>query len=170
MVAAEAAARERDDRPPPAVKRMREWEAESGPSKKFANEETRAHLDDHMSRRVSPPGRMSSSTVTDFPRRSSSEIRRENERRVNENYHPSEVAHQPNAVPPQQIPSMQTMFEPAPKEDRPDPVEPAARRVEVDEDYDNNSEEEKRNTGSGGARVSPPNAPSAGPLKQEMAV
>lgn len=147
----------RDDRPPSAMKRSREWEAEAGPSKKIANEETRARLDD-PGRRNSPPGRLP--TPKDHFRRSSSEIRRENERRANENYHPSEAAHHPYSHPPQQIPSMQSILD-APKDDRKDHVEQAARKVDVDEDYDNNSEDDKRAPPS--AAVSSPQVPAPPP-------
>lgn len=157
--------RDRDERPPSAMKRNREWEAE-GPSKKIANEETRARLDDHSSRRFSPPSR-NETPRSDRYRRSSSELRRENERRINDNYHPSEAAHHPYTLPPQQIPSMQTILDnnsgnnnnnnntnhhsnnsisnsnPQPKEERKEPVEVAARKVDVDEDYDNTSEDGK---------------------------
>lgn len=64
---------------------------------------------------------------------------------------------------------MHSMFE-APKDERKEHVEPAARKVEVDEDYDNNSEDEKRALGSGGARNSPQNGMMNGPLKQETVV
>lgn len=145
---------DRDDRPASAMKRTREWEQEP-PSKKPANEETRARLDDHPARRHSPPGRIE--TPRDRYRRSSSEIRRENERRANENYHPSDAAHhpfslQPHPAPlapqqapqPQQIPSMHSIMDMPKQEPRKEVVEPAARKVEVDEDYDNNSEDDKR--------------------------
>jgi general transcriptional corepressor CYC8 len=168
QAAAEAAARERDDRPPSAMKRAREWETDSGPSKKPANDEARARLDDHASWRVSPPGRMSSATPRDYHRRSSSEIRRENERRANDNYHPSEAAHHPQALP-HQMPPMHSMFE-GQKEERKEHAEPAARKVEVDEDYDNNSDDDKRAMGSGGARSSPQNTMMNGQMKQETVV
>ena len=159
MVAAEAAARDRDERPPSAMKRSREWEAD-GRSKKVASEENRTRLDEFPSRRTSPPERMASN---DHYRRSSSE-RRENERRVNENYHPSEAAHHPYTAL-AQIPSMQNILE-APKEDHKEPVENAARKMEVDEDYDN-SEDDKRGLGT---RSSPQHAPQAALPKQEVAV
>lgn len=130
----------RDERPASAMKRSREWEGEQGPSKKLASEETRARLDD-PSRRTSPPGRLP--TPKEHFRRSSSEVRRENERRANENYHPSEAAHHPFSLPPQQIPSMQSILD-GPKEGHQEHIEQAARKVEVDEDYDNNSEDDKR--------------------------
>lgn len=135
----------RDDRPPSAMKRGREWESD-GPSKKPANDETRAGLDD-IRRRQSPPNRIT--TPHDHYRRSSSEIRRENERRANENYHPSEAAHHPYSLAPQQMPSMSTILDSG-KDDRKEPAEQAARKMDVDEDYDNNSEDDRK-AGSGTA-------------------
>jgi hypothetical protein len=114
---------------------------------------------------------MSSATPRDYQRRNSSETRRENERHANENYHPSEAAHHPHphALPPQ-MPPMHSLFEAA-KEERKEHVEPAARKVEVDEDYDNNnSDDDKRALGSGGARSSPQNTMMNGPMKQETVV
>lgn len=137
----ETTPRQTEERPPSAMKRSREWEAE-GPSKKLANEDTRARLEDQGSRRFSPPSRIQ--TPRDHYRRSSSEIRRENERRANENYHPSEAAHHPYILPPQ-MPSMSAILDN--KEERKEPVEVAARKVDVDEDYDNNSEDDKRTQG-----------------------
>jgi general transcriptional corepressor CYC8 len=151
------------------MKRNREWEPEnSGPSKKIANNETRAKLDE-PSRHPSPPGR----TVTprDHYRRSSSEIRRENAQRVSENYHPSEAAHHPYSLPPQQIPSMHTILDGS-KEDRKENIEPAARKMEVDEDYDNNSDDDKRGgsaTASGTATKNSPVQPPTAAPKQEIA-
>ncbi|KAK5944586.1 glucose repression mediator protein [Knufia obscura] len=160
---------DRDDRPSSAMKRHREWEQDQ-PAKKPANDETRARLEEYpAARRYSPPSRIE--TPRDHYRRSSSEARRENEqRRANENYHPSEAAHhpyslQPQPVPPmsqpmsqpmppqqqqqqqQQIPSMHSiMGTPKPEEQsqRKEIQEAAARKVDVDEDYDNNSEDDKR--------------------------
>lgn len=140
---------DRDERPASAMKRAREWEQEA-PLKKQANEETRARLDEFPARRYSPPNRVT--PPRDRYRRSSSELRREAEqRRVNENYHPSEAAHHPFSLQPQpqqqpqNIPSMASILELAPKEEtRKEVVEPAARKVEVDEDYDNMSEDDKR--------------------------
>ena len=155
----------RDDRPPSAMKRSREWEADAGPSKKLASEETRARLDDPI-RRNSPPGRLP--TPKEHFRRSSSESRREQERRANENYHPSEAAHHPYSRPPQQIPSMHSILD-GPKDDRKEQVEQAARKVDVDEDYDNNSEDEKQRGPPSGSVNSPQvgGPPSATP-KQEQ--
>ncbi|ERF76950.1 hypothetical protein EPUS_02662 [Endocarpon pusillum Z07020] len=161
--------RDAHDRPPSAMKRHREWESESGPSKKVANDETRARLDEHASRRASPPGRVP--TPRDAHRRSSSEIRKENQRIADQNYHPSEAAHHPAPLAPppsqmqpqhaiqqsphtplsqhpQHIPSMNTMYDAA-KEERKEQVEGAARKVNVDEDYDDDGEDEKKAVLSG---------------------
>lgn len=145
------------------MKRSRDWESEQGPSKKIANEETRARLDD-PARRPSPPGRLP--TPKDHFRRSSSEVRRELERRVNENYHPSEAAHHTYSHPPQQIPSMQSILD-GPKEERREQVEQAARKVEVDEDYDNNSEDDKRAATGAMSSPSAPVPPPTTATKQE---
>jgi general transcriptional corepressor CYC8 len=157
----------RDDRPPSAMKRSREWEQDGGPSKKLANEESRARLDE-IGRRNSPPGRLP--TPKDHFRRSSSEARREQERRANENYHPSEAAHHPYSHP-QQIPSVSSILDGGARDERKEPVEQAARKVEVDEDYDNNSEDDKQRGLPPPAASSPQVAgppPSATP-KQEAA-
>ena len=164
LAAAEAAARDRDERPPSVNKRPREWEAEA-PSKKAANEETRARLDDASARRTSPQqASMASSAPAPF-RRSSSEVRRENERRANENYHPSEAAHHPYTAPGPmpQMPPMQTMLD-GPTEDRKEPVENAARKVDVDEDYDNSEDDKK----PAAMRNSPQSANAATMPKQEV--
>ncbi|KAJ5081918.1 transcriptional corepressor Cyc8 [Penicillium alfredii] len=172
VTAAEAAARERDDRPASAMKRGREWESESGPVKKHANEESRARLDDQHSRRPSPPARMPSPGP--MQRRSSSEVRREDARHANENYHPSEAAHHPPTLPSIQNvpphatggPSLPPMAEGAPpapngppsgppsahtpvkeeasRPEAPSSHEPPARKMDVDEDYDDDADEEKK--------------------------
>ncbi|RAK97179.1 putative transcriptional corepressor Cyc8 [Aspergillus ibericus CBS 121593] len=169
--AAEAAAREREERPGSAMKRGREWEAEAGPVKKLASEENRARLDDHqLARRVTSPNRMPS--PGEIQRRSSSEIRREDQRRVNENYHPSEAAHHPPTLPSIQhmpphpsgpsLPPMaesaaaasngpssgsasaqvQVKEEPTRSEQAP-AHEPAARKMDVDENYDDDDDEKR---------------------------
>lgn len=152
-----------DERPPSAVKRQREWE-EPGPVKKPANDDTRAQLNEFPARRYSPPHR--EPTPRDRYRRSSSELRREQEqqRRVDANYNPSEAAHhmyslQPAPVQPQpaqNIPSMQHIMEMPKEEPRREINEPAARKVDLDEDYDNMSEDDKRK-----------NSPAGGVAKQE---
>ncbi|KAJ5471643.1 Transcriptional corepressor Cyc8 [Penicillium desertorum] len=141
--AAEAAARDREDRPTSAMKRGREWEAEAGPVKKHANEESRARLDDQTNRRPSPPARLPS--PGEMQRRSSSEARREDARRANENYHPSEAAHHPPTLPSiQDVPPRPSAGPKAPRPEAPPAHEPPARKMDVDEDYDDEVEEEKK--------------------------
>ena len=170
IAAAEAAAREREERPTSAMKRGREWEGESGPSKKIANEENRARLDNQSN--VTPPNHMPS--PAGLKRRSSSEARRE-EQRANENYHPSEAAHHPSTLPPIQnmppqssgsnlppmaegstpgsngpptAPASQTPVKEEPRGEQPPSQEPAARKMDVDEDYDDDGDDEKKSKGS----------------------
>jgi general transcriptional corepressor CYC8 len=165
MTAADAAARDRDDRPPSAMKRGREWDSvEGGPAKKIANEENRLRQADEINRRVTPP--------RDLHRRSSSEIRR-----ANENYHPSEAAHhlhtlpsiqhmqqpggpsipplaeaQPVSNPPSAGPEAQAPVKEETVRKEPAPLhEPAARKMDVDEDYDDDGDDEKRATGIKGS-------------------
>lgn len=180
IAAAEMAAREREDRPASAMKRAREWEAEAGPSKKIANEESRARLDDHqVHRHVTPPNHMPS--PGEAQRRNSAEAKREEEHRASENYHPSEAAHHPPTLPsiqhmPQHPPGsnlppmtegstpasngapggppaaaqMPVKEEPS-RGEQPPSQEPAARKMDVDEDYDDDDDEKKAR-----ARGSPP--------------
>lgn len=169
ITAAEAAAREREERPASAMKRGREWEAEPGPSKKIANEESRARLDEHLPRRVTPPNRMPS--PGEMQRRESSEARREEQRRANDNYHPSEAAHHPPTLPSIQhmqphpsssLPPIDSSVPssngapsgppPAESQVKEEPIrneqqlahEPAARKMDVDENYDDDVDDEKR--------------------------
>ena len=151
LAAAEAAAaagtRDREERPAGGYKRMVDPDDEYKLShKKPANGEIRNRLDDHLYRRASPPERPASRH-----RRSSSEIRREDQHRVNESYHPSEAAHHPTS-----LPSLHQPQEPlppsgeGPRDNVREPYEPAARKMDVDEDYDEDVEDEKRMIGSGG--------------------
>lgn len=175
--AADAAARDRDDRPTSAMKRSRGWEPEV-PIKRPANEENRARLDEQSARRAGSPAHVAS--PSGMQRRSSSEARRddarrEDARRANENYHPSEAAHHPPTLPsiqdmpphPSAAPSLPPMTEgsgpasngpppsgpasantpvkeEAPRPEAPPAHEPAARKMDVDEDYDDDVEEEKK--------------------------
>jgi len=149
--AADAAQREREDRPgstaPP--KRLREWEDDStGSQKKVATEESRSRLDEIKMQRTSPREKMATPPV-----RSPSEVRRMDEQRPTSAYayHPSEAAHHP-----QSLPSMQSITQPSPRasvqpqEDhrapppppQPAPVyEPAARKMDVDENYDDSGDD-----------------------------
>ncbi|THC89743.1 hypothetical protein EYZ11_010808 [Aspergillus tanneri] len=193
ITAAEAAARDREDRPTSAMKRGREWEAESGPTKKVASEESRARLDEQVTRRVTPPNRMPS--PGEMQRRSSSEVRREDQHRISENYHPSEAAHHPPTLPsiqhmpqhPSGGPSLPPMAEssvsgsngpqsgPAPaqtpvKEEatRSEQVlEPAARKMDVDENYDDDEDDKRVSAaakGSPGSRSGSVNNGASGSL------
>lgn len=134
------------------------------PSKKVANEENRARLEDHMGRRPSPPRRMES--PRDRYRRSDSESRREEIRRAQENYHPSEAAHRPPTLPSIQNMSSHNMAD-GPREERKEQIEPPARKMDVDENYDDEGDEEKRNMGSGGGRNSPQGGMMNGPSKAD---
>lgn len=190
LQAAEAAAREREDRPSTAPpKRHREWEDDASSmssQKKPANDESRSRLEDPSSRRASPPDRMD--RVPNSPYRSPSEVRRaDDQRRATENYHPSEAAHHPPALGPPQIksqpqpspriganeerrdqptpapPAQQlppppqpqqqaptqapppAQSQPPPQSQAPQPhLEPAARKMDMDEDYDDSGDDEKR--------------------------
>jgi glucose repression mediator protein len=179
LQAAEAAARERDDRPVPP-KRLREWEddASMNSQKKPANDESRVSLVFPSTRRASPPDRIPNS-----PFRSSSEVRRldeqrraDDQRRATENYHPSEAAHHPPALglqikpqPSPRITSNEERLENAtpaqPSTQPPAPaqphLEPAARKMDMDEDYDDSGDEEKRpvNPQSGNSSPNASNAP-----------
>ena len=149
--AAEAVQRERDDRPsstaPP--KRMREWEddaASMSSHKKPSTEDSRSRLDDIKVNRPSPPSKMG----TPVNNRSPSEIRRmEEPARPSSAYYPSEAAHHAPALPP-----MQSIAQPSPRMSappqeafrapppQPTPVyEPAARKMEVDENYDDSGDD-----------------------------
>lgn len=65
------------------------------------------------------------------------------------------------------MPSMPPMQDGLAKEERKEQVEPAARKMDVDENYDDEGEEEKRAIGSGGVRNSPQNGGPNGQPKQE---
>ncbi|KAL8797152.1 MAG: hypothetical protein Q9195_000619 [Heterodermia aff. obscurata] len=166
--AEEAAARDRDDRPAAGFKRMIDTDEDHKmPHKYPANGETRRHLDDQHHRRPSPPDRQSSPRARpNSPRgrqpsprirhrHSSSEARHEEQRRADENYYPSEAAHHPPTLPsmhqqppppPEHLPPMSE----GARDDRRDAYEPVARKMEVDEDYDDEGEDDKRAVNSGG--------------------
>ena len=184
LAAAEAAARERDDRPMTGIKRTLESDEDTKVSYKHpANGDTRNRLDDARHRRPSPPDRKPSPRQRPFsPRasspqgrqattpvrqsRSSSAARREEQRRADEHYHPSEAAHHPPTLPSmlmqQTEPPPRTPISENGRDEKKEGYEAAARKVDVDEDYDDEGEEEKRKTGSGG-RNSPQRANPTGP-------
>jgi glucose repression mediator protein len=180
MAAAEVAAHERSHERSTSVgpKRMREWDDEQSPIKKPASDEARSRMMDERHRRQSTSPR-----ERDY-RRSSSEARRvEEQRRANENYHPSEAAHHPHThnLPPQ-LPPMQAGSGPAHEQKGPLPPPPAprdyvmeerdvarererqehsapppppamgeperaARKMDVDEDYDDEGDDDKKPSG-----------------------
>ncbi|KAK5116402.1 hypothetical protein LTR62_007949 [Meristemomyces frigidus] len=149
QTAADAAARDRDERPSSTApsKRQREvWEDEpnGGAPKKLSTDDQRSRLDEIKMHRPSPPEKM----VT--PARSPPEMRRMEEPRPMSGYHPSEAAHHPPS-----LPSMHTMAQPSPRasaapqeEQRAPPpppqvpvFEPAARKMDVDENYDESGDD-----------------------------
>lgn len=146
MHAAEAAAREREGRPPtaPPTKRHREWEDDSqnmGVQKKQQNDESRSRLDDASSRRPSPPDKAPTPPRTV-----------EEPRPTSEAYRPSEAAHHPPLPPmqsaPQPSPRLGVQTDERPQQSTPAPppqaFEPAARKMEVDENYDDSGDEDKK--------------------------
>lgn len=182
--AEEAAARDRDERPGTGFKRMIESDEDHKMVHKYpANGETRRQLDDQHHRRPSPPGRQPSprgrppSPLRQQPspprmmhRHSSSDVRRDEQRRADENYYPSEAAHHPPTLPSmhQQAPSsehLQSIPESS-REERKETYEAASRKMEVDEDYDDEGEDNKRGGASGG-RNSPARGMMNGQPKQE---
>ena len=188
VVASENAARERDERAPLARKRYRDRDDDlAAASKRLSNDESRSRLDDHASRRPSPPDRINRAASP--TRRSSTESRRlDDARRPVNDYHPSDAAHHPSLnqanghvqhqqplpppqhqhqhsqppvapsqhqQPPQQQMSTQMMSSEPAKEDRREVHEPPARKMEVDEDYDDSGEDEKRNVTQKSEKSSP---------------
>jgi len=156
LVAAEAAARDRDDRPPTVPpKRHREWEDNDHViAKPPTNDEKRQKLEESHSRRPTPPHRLPSPQVS---RHSPQDV--PDPRRFNDGYHPSEAAHHPTSLQPMGIaPSLPRMAE-TPKQERAEHHEPAARHVDVDENYDDEGDDAKP-TSSKSERGSPRNAPS----------
>jgi glucose repression mediator protein len=163
LAAAEAAAaRERDERPGGGFKRLIDSDDDyKMPNKKPANGDSRGRHEEHHYRRVSPTERPAS--PRERPRRNSSEL-------VREAYHPSEAAHHPptlpaiHAEPEQHLPPMAE----APRDERKEAFEGAARKMEIDDDYNDEAEDEKRAGGSGG-RTSPQRGLLNGQAKTEPA-
>ena len=81
--------------------------------------------------------------------------RREEQRRADENYYPSEAAHHPPTLPsmhqqpPPQPEHLPSVAENA-RDDHREAYESAARKMDVDEDYDDEGEDEKRGANSAG--------------------
>lgn len=167
FAAAEAAQREREDRTPSGPKRHREWEDDHTMAPKPPNEEKRPRLDDHLMRRPSPPDRVPSP-----PRRSPPEAearRLEDQRRINDGYHPSEAAHHPPTLPAMQhnLPPLSHPPEPVANDERKEQHEPAARQMDVDEDYDDEGEDDKRNGKSERSSPRSVKASSGMPIEQK---
>ncbi|KAI9799192.1 MAG: hypothetical protein M1826_005549, partial [Phylliscum demangeonii] len=121
------AARERPDRAPSASKRMRAWSEDHGRAKRAASEENRVRPDAHHPRASPPPHRPTSPA----PRRSPPDARR-----AHDGYHPSsEASHRPPSLPSLKHAPYAPLPATVPEERREDP-EPAARPMDVDEDYD----------------------------------
>ena len=175
LAAAEAAARERDGRTVAGIKRTHESDDEMrAPHKYPANGESRSRLDDSRYCRPSPPdgkpsprqrpisprpspllGRQGTPPIR--PSRSSSATRREEQRRAEESYHPSEAAHHAPALPALQPqhnePPPQTPVSESGRDERKEAkeaYEAAARKMDINEDYDDDVEDEKRKAGSHG--------------------
>ena len=264
LAAAEAAAREREERPSTGgFKRIHEPDEDYKPMHKVpANGDARSRLGDLHHRRTSPDNRKpsprarlsppivrTSSPPVPVRRRQTSLDRHEDQRRADENYHPSESAHHPPTLPsmqhhqpppqhtphppqqhppqhpsqhppphppqhqsqhppphsarippqqpphpsalpppqhPPQHPPQQSPQEPpqhpplhqplqhehlplkaeAGRDDRREVYEPASRKMDVNEDYDDEDEDDKRLGGSGG-RNSPQRTSMNGPPKIE---
>ena len=163
-----AAARERNDQPLASFKHRLDPDEDYKINHKIpANLETRNRLENHHHRRPSPPDRKPSPRGRQTPprgrqpspprhRRGSSEARLEDQRQANENYHPSEAAHHPPTLPSmlqQQPPPQHEHLPPIGengRDDRREAYEPASRKIEINEDYDDEDNDEKRIGGSGG--------------------
>ncbi|KAG9383308.1 TPR repeat-containing protein [Pyrenophora tritici-repentis] len=168
QAAAEQAARDREERPPTAPpKRHREWEDSEHIAKPPSNEEKRQKMEEPHSRRPTPPHRMSSPQV---PRHSPQDG--PDPRRFNDGYHPSEAAHHPPSLPPMTTTRPLSRMSETPKQERaerpierpierPEHHEPAARHMDVDENYDDEGDEVKAN-GAKSERSSPRTAPTNG--------
>ena len=119
------------------------------------HDEKRQKLEEPHSRRPTPPHRISSPQV---PRHSPKDG--PDPRRFNDGYHPSEAAHHPALPPMGAAPPLSRMSE-TPKQERPEHHEPAARHMDVDENYDDEGEDSKLNV-TKSERSSPRNAPTNG--------
>lgn len=149
--AADLGAREREERASSTVpvKRLREWEDDSSSSsKKLSTDESRSRLDEIKTQRASPGEKLSTP-----PRPSPGELRRGEEPRPPSAYRPSEAAHhpptlpsvmaitQPSPAPPSSLPPQEEPAR-APSVPQPAPAfEPAARKMEVDENYDDSGDD-----------------------------
>lgn len=173
QTAADAAAREREERPGSAApKRHREWEDDPNPgaAKKPMAEDNRSRLEEIKMQRPSPPAKMG---TPPHPHRSPSELRRIDEPRPTSAYNPSEAAHHPPSLPPMQSftqrsprtsapPQEEQRAPPPPQPAPPQVFEPAARKIDVDENYDDSGDEDKRSVTKQESRRSSPKPSSNG--------
>lgn len=167
-----------------------------GPRKHAANGEARSRLEDQNHRRPSPPDSKRSpargiksppmerrpSPPNDHTR-SESVARLEEKRKADETYRPSEAAHHPPALPSipsqgpppshsQTAPQTPSEHPQAPvaapvRDERKEPYEAAARKLDVDEDYDDEPQDDKRKEMAAG-HTSPRANNVAGPTKTEI--
>ncbi|KAF3177235.1 hypothetical protein TWF751_002750 [Orbilia oligospora] len=157
--AAENAMREREQRDP--IKRPREWEDIDDPHpKKQASDITRERLESHMQPRSSPPRRNTTISPDAQGRRSSSERPREDFRGPPPppSHHSTPGPRPMHQFPPMsESPGMQQPSQPPPPpqqqqqppqqpkvEERREIIEPPARKMDLDEDYDNEPEGDDR--------------------------
>lgn len=120
--AAEAAQaqRDRDDKPQIPLKRAGDWEDEERNGKKVASNENRVAMEDIRRRSPGP-----------------SHSRHQSTDRSREEYHHAPQA--PHSLPPlsqQNLPPMAERTAEQPREERKEVFEPAARKVEEEDDYD----------------------------------
>ncbi|KAI7383943.1 TPR-like protein [Hortaea werneckii] len=171
--AADAAERAREDRPSSTAPTKRPYEfdeqRDSGASKKLTTEDARSRLDEIKMHHPSPRDKIATP-----PNRSPSELRRMEDVRPMSGYHPSEAAHHPPSLPSMQSitaqsPQPQHQMSAPPQEDNrsapmqsqpqqqsqpPQVYEPAARKMDVDENYDD-SADDKSTTKQESRRNSP---------------
>ena len=165
FAAAEAAARERHDRTPSAAaKRAREWSDDNNnnaAAKKVASDENRAALEEPHHRRPSPANKLPS--PHELHRRSPSDMRRPEDsgpppsRRGEDgggHHHHHHLSQDAGGPHPHSLPPMNTAYGPMgpgplKEEPRRDDHEPAARKMEVDEDYDDDGADEDQKRGPG---------------------
>jgi hypothetical protein len=121
-----------------------------------SNEEKRQKMEEPHSRRPTPPHRMSSPQV---PRQSPREG--PDPCGFNDGYHPSEAAHHPPSLPPMAAARPLSRMSETPKQERPEHHEPAARHMDVDENYDDEGDDVKPSAPKS-ERSSPRNAPTNG--------
>lgn len=130
-------------------------------AKKLTTEESRSRLDEIKMHHPSPRDKIATP-----PNRSPSELRRMEDVRPMSAYHPSEAAHHPPSLPSMQsitaqspqlrmsAPPQEGHRAPPPHSQPPPTFEPAARKMDVDENYDD-SADDKSTTKQESRRNSP---------------